>query len=137
MTTIAPVSIENLEGGNALQEVNEALAIIARDVIERSALDKPRKVTLEIMITPGIEIINGQPENIPFMEWRVKQALPPVYGIQSRGFIQRGEARWGKSPFRRSGNIMARFFRAWTMSLRFTFVSWFMSPKTTESGSVS
>lgn len=84
---IETIRAENIEGGQMLAAVNEALGIIGEDVIDRYTIEKPRRVTVEIEIAPAVEIVQGAPRNMPKIDWSVKQSVPGQSGMTTRAFV--------------------------------------------------
>lgn len=83
---IVELTVETLEGGRAIAELNEKLRRIIGDVVERKHLGKERSVTLTVRITPKVE---GD-VNMPVVDWDVGCKMPGWPGMTTRGMIKAG-----------------------------------------------
>ncbi len=88
---IRPLTLEVIQSGDALDQLNEEIALAAQDAIARYDLDKPRLVILEIAITPKVERAgaHGEMQNMPEIDWKVTKRLPGVRGMTTRASIRR------------------------------------------------
>jgi cell division septation protein DedD len=80
------ISLENIQAGQLVEQVNAALIRIARDVVRRPRLSKGRKVTIEIEITPKIDDVSGR--NYPSIDWDVAWKVPGQAGMTTRAFVE-------------------------------------------------
>lgn len=89
------LTLDTVELGNCKEAVDDALQEICKDVVHRSLIDKPRKVTLEISLTPKIQTnhTTGGTINAPEIDWKVKQAVPGKTGMTTRAFVEGEEVK--------------------------------------------
>lgn len=71
-------TVGDLDGGSLRVEFNKTLGLIVRDLDQRPALAKPRRLTLEIIISPEFRPnLSGQPElTSAGIAWQIKAAIP-------------------------------------------------------------
>lgn len=92
MNELQPINLAAINMGCAVDQVNEALAMIAKDVVERGDIAKPRSVILTIQITPDGKVVPGQ-ANLPDIDWKVDWKVPGATGMTTRGYVENGELK--------------------------------------------
>lgn len=80
---------EYLFDGDFLNQVNASLALLGEDVIDRPHIDKPRKLKIEISITPKISQATGSGEqrNQPEITYKIDPQKPGISGPVAYGFV--------------------------------------------------
>lgn len=84
-----PLTIQNLGMGKFIAQANEGLARICEDVMTRPRNDKPRKLVIEIEVTPDND--DELEMNLPDMTYSIRWALPGVKGVAGKGIVQDGQ----------------------------------------------
>jgi hypothetical protein len=84
---LKPITIENIGMGKLLEKANDGLQRIAQDAIGRCKNGKPRKLTIEIEISPNAD--DESEVNMPDIGWEVKWSLPGEKGMTARGIVDR------------------------------------------------
>lgn len=79
--------MRNIGLGGLEETVDEEIDLISQDVIDRFMINKPRKVIIEISITPICERVSGDLINQPNVDFSVKHVMPGNKGIRTRAFI--------------------------------------------------
>lgn len=100
--SLVKLTLPELEGGRALDEVNRAIEQACADVIVRPYNGDAREVTLKVRIVP--EMSTGQ--NMPEISWKVGTSFPGVAGSKITAMVQEtqdGEMQvqvntWSKDP---------------------------------------
>lgn len=82
--SLVKLTLEELEGGRALDEVNKAIDQIAADVIARPYIADAREVTVKIKMVPDMS--TGQ--NMPETGWKVGTSVPGVTGSKITGMVK-------------------------------------------------
>lgn len=88
---IETLKLENIQLGDLMETANKALELIGMDVMQRNDLNKPRKVIIEISITPQTEDLLEGKQNVPEVDWTVKHAVPGHAGMTTRAFVRDGK----------------------------------------------
>lgn len=86
--SMEPLVIEKLDGGRALERVNEAIGSIVRDVIKRPYVETARTVTLKISIVPHVVGEQGFVNLAPEIEYEVGTKSPPYSGNRTVGAVK-------------------------------------------------
>jgi len=80
--------LENIGFGSLMERANAHLDDICEDVIRRPHLKRPRKVVIEVAITPDYD---GDAElNFPTIDWTVKPSVPGAKGMQTKALVKGG-----------------------------------------------
>lgn len=89
MDTMQAIKIETLAGGAYLKLINDAINRANQDVINRVGVEKDRKVTIVLKITPNVDYSNGMndPINTPVITIEVKTGLPGETAQALRGLV--------------------------------------------------
>lgn len=91
------ITLDQISKGRAVEELNSAIAKACEDAICRSRINKPRKVVLEVIVTPEIDV--NTDENFPVVDYKVKQPqLPPIDGIGTRCKVVDGKVVNSNQP---------------------------------------
>lgn len=88
---LTELSLETMadSAGNTLRDaMNSALQHIAKDVISRDGIRKPREVKIHVRITPSLDPQTGQ--NMPQIEWVVDHKVPGTAGSPIIGMVRDG-----------------------------------------------
>lgn len=88
MGHIQPLTLDSIDIGSLLEEANAAIERVSNDVLERPHLDKPRKVVVEIEITPDLQGHNGHFINMPVVNYKVKHTIPGTKGNETRAMVK-------------------------------------------------
>lgn len=96
MSELVAASLENIDQGNLVKMVNDALVRMYRDCNDRPNLQKPRTVTLCIELTPKVREDNGQ----LFVEVQggVNSNLPRLKGPKTQAMLRDGSMFVNASP---------------------------------------
>lgn len=85
-------SLNDIDGGRLRVAVEKMITRCVEDSKDRPALDKPRKVTLEMSFTPTCDDSTGEAETVWFA-YQVKASIPALardtlsLGIQKNGTL--------------------------------------------------
>ena len=90
--TRVEVTMQSIQSGKLLAMVNEAIASVSDDTIERADIDKPRTVEIKIMITPDvIDQENGI--NQPKIKAVVRKSVPGETLTKTIGVVEGGKIK--------------------------------------------
>lgn len=84
---LVEVKIEAIENGNLLAAVNDAINKMSEDAVTRPHIGGPRKVKVEIAITPSIQDQATAALNLPTIDWKVSGTPPSVGGMTTRASV--------------------------------------------------
>jgi hypothetical protein len=88
---VQPLSLDNIELGSLKQAVEEALAEVGTDIIQRPNVDGARKVKVEITLKPDITTYGDRAVNQPTIDWKVEESMPGHKGTTTRAFVEGGQ----------------------------------------------
>jgi hypothetical protein len=88
-SSLKPLTLDCIEAGNLVDEVNSALDRISRDVVDRYTIQKARQVAIVIEINPG-DAINTKSgmKLMPTIDWTVRYKVPGASGVTTRAFVE-------------------------------------------------
>ena len=87
---LRPLTLDAVEAGNLVEQINHALDLIGRDVVERYTIQKARSVVVTIEINPGsaVQSADGQRRLYPEIDWKVSHRVPGASGMTTRAFVE-------------------------------------------------
>lgn len=93
-----PICLENFGLGNLIDDANEAIGEMERDVIQRPNITGARSVTIKLTMKPVLEGNKGETRNFPSFNYDVSPVRKPaVKGMELRGYVDHkshgGESR--------------------------------------------
>ena len=71
-----PLTLEAMKRGKVLEELNDALHRILKDIALRPDINKPRAVAIKFTVKPG----EGPPPNFPTVEYTIEPKIPSETG---------------------------------------------------------
>ncbi len=88
-STLQPLSVENIQCGQLVEEINSKIALVAQDALDRYTIQKERVVLVKIMIKPGdvIETRSGK-KLMPGVDWEVRHSVPGSSGMTTRAYVE-------------------------------------------------
>jgi len=84
-----PITVNTIDNGEAVEQVNQLIKRLSEDVIARPHLNAARSISLTFTIKPGVNEATGQ--NFPIVSWAVKNTYPTIKSAESRGIVKNGE----------------------------------------------
>lgn len=88
---LKPLSLNGLAITGLIETIDDELGKIGTDVVDRPMLKEPRKVTVEIILTPCIvgqgTASGGQ--NMPDVDWKVGSKIPGHSGMTTRAYVDK------------------------------------------------
>lgn len=109
---LVELEVGTIQGGAAVNAVNELIAKVAKDVLARPNVVEARTVTLKIKIAPELDGESGK--NYPSITWDAKDTVPGKKGLTTKAIVEDGalrvstvenNARQGTLPFRSPGAV--------------------------------
>jgi hypothetical protein len=87
-SSLKPLTLELIQGGRLLDEINDAIVRVSDDVIHRNLLDEDRVVTVKITIKPGKpEDGRNGPIVLPRVNASIATKIPGVAVMETRTLI--------------------------------------------------
>lgn len=87
---LVKLNLTDLAEGHCLRMLEEAMDDMAKDVIGRPNIVKPREITLRVSISPEAGGENGG-QNWPKIEYDIKTKKPGVTGMSTQGKVADGQ----------------------------------------------
>lgn len=85
------LQLENIELGELLSAINEAIGEVSADVADRPHKADARKVKIEIAIKPDVHESAGRTFNQPDIDWKVETTVPGKKGMTTKAFVEDGK----------------------------------------------
>lgn len=92
---LMPFIIENINNGDLVSQVNEAISRLTKDITGRPNVRKPRKIIVELVLDPPAQ---DDPQQIAGFSYLVKEQIPAHRGFKGTAALRDGVLQLHEFP---------------------------------------